>query len=1265
MNKLLLSVGVLALATGTASAADRGMVAQSLHLDALGGVTTQSLHLDALGMGAQSLHLDALSLHLDALGGLGEQSLHLDALNIAPSSLHLDALSLHLDALGSRFTGNSLHLDALGMGARSLHLDALGFDASSLHLDALSLHLDALSGNQTMLTGDTNVFWGSFLPQSLHLDALGLTPDSLHLDALSLHLDALGSLDPSSLHLDALSLHLDALSGFDPNSLHLDALSLHLDALAAFDPSSLHLDALSLHLDALANFDPSSLHLDALSLHLDALGSFDTSSLHLDALSLHLDALSAFDPNSLHLDALSLHLDALSTVGASSLHLDALADFDPSSLHLDALSLHLDALSGFNPDSLHLDALSLHLDALANVGTRSLHLDALTAFSPDSLHLDALSLHLDALRTVSASSLHLDALGGMEENSLHLDALGTVDPSSLHLDALSLHLDALSLHLDALETLKQQSLHLDALSLHLDALKTFGELSLHLDALSLHLDALDMGELSLHLDALTDLSEMSLHLDALSLHLDALDMDALSLHLDALAYEQLSLHLDALRNMAGMSLHVDALGQAVTALGGACTTYAGLIGSAEEAFGGLVEAQTATSFQEGFLSGFLGKHGLSGDGFADFLRMETAERNAFLIDMSDQLTTFLGIDHPDHWMGAVNWSPRLAEVAGYGEGVTIGVIDQGFDGAGALASTPDHFGPVHEGQTHGLAVSGVAAGALDSRGVVGVAPSADIALSNPFAADGQADIRDVQTSLLDVARSGASIFNMSLGEANTTFSQGWVDIFNSAEVQKLTGDGLFVMAAGNDGIVQEADVNFRAVNPIDQIVLVGALGTNSQIASFSNTPGDACFVANGQCTPMMERFLVAPGQQILVATEDGVGRASGTSFATPMVAGAAALLQSRWEWLADAPEATAEILFRSATDLGEEGVDSTYGWGLLNVEASQRPLDLAALQFRTPFGAQTMADAGFTPNLLARIDPSATVTVFESIGDTYRDFEVPVGMLQAGVIDPSVGLEQDVERYFGERLGTPVGATQAVAGLDFAGTNSFTDVAAKGSVVFGSEASGWTMSLEAREPAHGLAVPEGELAFETHGTLTASESGLTLGFGQGDGAVAFSGQSFAMTSDHDIATGGVNPMLGLASGGGYFMATLPMGERFEFSGGFTGQSDADLVVNPFSRNLTERVAGTEGYRASAATASLGYFVNDGTKFTLGITSLAETAGFLGGQSVGALNFGDVARSQSVTFGSESDLGRGMTFAFSGTVGRTTSDGSSQAGLLAV
>ena len=64
---------------------------------------------------------------------------------------------------------------------------------------------------------------------------------------------------------------------------------------------------------------------------------------------------------------------------------------------------------------------------------------------------------------------------------------------------------------------------------------------------------------------------------------------------------------------------------------------------------------------------------------------------------------------------------------------------------------------------------------------------------------------------------------------------------------------------------------------------------------------------------------------------------SGTSMAAPIVTGAVALLHSYWGHLKNNPQATASILFESATDLGAPGVDAVYGHGLLNIQAAFDP----------------------------------------------------------------------------------------------------------------------------------------------------------------------------------------------------------------------------------------------------------------------------------------------------------------------------------------
>ena len=56
----------------------------------------------------------------------------------------------------------------------------------------------------------------------------------------------------------------------------------------------------------------------------------------------------------------------------------------------------------------------------------------------------------------------------------------------------------------------------------------------------------------------------------------------------------------------------------------------------------------------------------------------------------------------------------------------------------------------------------------------------------------------------------------------------------------------------------------------------------------------------------------------------------GTSFATPAVTGAAALVQQKYPWMNG--DLLRQTLLSTATDMGKLGADEVYGWGLLNVE---------------------------------------------------------------------------------------------------------------------------------------------------------------------------------------------------------------------------------------------------------------------------------------------------------------------------------------------
>jgi subtilisin family serine protease len=245
--------------------------------------------------------------------------------------------------------------------------------------------------------------------------------------------------------------------------------------------------------------------------------------------------------------------------------------------------------------------------------------------------------------------------------------------------------------------------------------------------------------------------------------------------------------------------------------------------------------------------------------------------------------------------------------AGYdGKGVKIAVLDTGVDGTHAdlkgqvvdaknFSAAPDTSDKVG----HGTHVAAIAAGTGAKSGGTykGVAPGAKILNGKVLDDAGFGSDSEIVAGMEWAAAQGADVINMSLGGLDTPEIDPMEAVVNKLSEEKGV---LFAIAAGNEGDFGEQTVG--SPGSAAAALTVGAVDDKDVLADFSSRgPG-----TDGALKP----DVTAPGVDITAASAPGnliaqdVGEKpagymtiSGTSMATPHVAGAAAILkQQHPEW---------------------------------------------------------------------------------------------------------------------------------------------------------------------------------------------------------------------------------------------------------------------------------------------------------------------------------------------------------------------------------
>ncbi|KQX53074.1 MULTISPECIES: S8 family serine peptidase [unclassified Streptomyces] len=274
-------------------------------------------------------------------------------------------------------------------------------------------------------------------------------------------------------------------------------------------------------------------------------------------------------------------------------------------------------------------------------------------------------------------------------------------------------------------------------------------------------------------------------------------------------------------------------------------------------------------------------------------------------------------------------TPKAWEAGLTGKGVKVAVLDTGADLAhpdlaGRVAETKSFIvgQEVADRNGHGTHVSSTVggSGAGSDGKEKGVAPGATLAVGKVLSDEGYGSESEIIAGMEWAAKDiDAKIVSMSLGSSEP--SDGTDPMAQAVNTLSAETGALFVIAAGNSGYPG----SIGSPGAADSALTVGAVDSADEAAYFTSQGpryGDQA----------LKPDLSAPGVDILAARSQLVGGSglytsmSGTSMATPHIAGVAALLAEQHpDWtgarLKDALMSSSKTLDASAYALGSGRVD--------------------------------------------------------------------------------------------------------------------------------------------------------------------------------------------------------------------------------------------------------------------------------------------------------------------------------------------------------
>jgi subtilisin family serine protease len=598
-----------------------------------------------------------------------------------------------------------------------------------------------------------------------------------------------------------------------------------------------------------------------------------------------------------------------------------------------------------------------------------------------------------------------------------------------------------------------------------------------------------------------------------------------------------------------------------------------------------------------------------------------------------------------------------------GKGVKVALIDTGMDTdnsefAGRVVDsfnfTNNTAGNSNGANPHGTEVAGILAASRNFHGMHGVAYDANIMSLQVFDDNNQPLNSGGQLSTFAPAINyavshGAAVINGSYGpdknwHDNSKFfgyqiirnndlldgaaylaaaQAGKILVFPAGDYYGLypdvaanpTGPGFLpFISPSHNSITGVANGAYRAQGGgtvtadfsgmIGKTIVVVSTDRNNVISSFSNR----CGVAAAWC-------MAAPGENIFTtAPNENYTTVTGTSFAAPQVAGAAAILKQEFPNLS--ADQIVNILLTTATDLGATGVDAIYGHGLLNLAKATAPIGSNGIALTNSVSGASVSlqssSLSFSPAFGIAISDKLNTQDIAFLDSYERAYQMPLSNL---VRVGNNGFQ----------------ASDAVFSFGKDEDRTELDVSDSMKVSFTNETSTTNDKMTTGKPQEAGATNVDIKAFSLTSSLskatTASvhykdPNALTLGFSDSDRArMNRSINKSAMQ----------NPYAAFATNDGYasIIETEAFGGNVKVAG-FFGRE-----------NVMEGTNGDAG-RNFGSQAELGYNLGGGNKLSFLGGALMENGGVLGSVGSGAFAFGEGTMTVYTGIGGSFNLGSKTT-----------------------